>query len=309
MALGWRTALTFAALAGTATAAEDANRYGVFEPVSERKYVPMTSPRFAVASACGLAPGEPVLGIDVAGDARCYPLRLMTYHHVVNDRFGERRVAVTYCGLANTALAFDLDVTTGDLRAAGMFGGMLALCPVSGDSASGQTVWAQLSPAPVPGHGGTGWLRESEPLIQTTFGQWQARHPETQVLMPETRFEEYYRAYDLKPKGFEPMPTRNQTILSWDERLPPATEVLGIAVKGDAVAATLDSVREQGELKVRVGDRDVLVVWDEDLGTARVETGADDSLCTRSYWYAWGNFYPETRLVEPQRRPTPEAIP
>ncbi|HSR72833.1 MAG TPA: DUF3179 domain-containing protein, partial [Kiloniellales bacterium] len=82
-------------------------------------------PQFVpVSKASDLAPSEPVIGLAVEGDARGYPLRILTWHEIVNDTVGGRPVAVTYCPLCNSAVVFDRRVdgeattfgTTGKLR-------------------------------------------------------------------------------------------------------------------------------------------------------------------------------------------------
>ena len=54
-----------------------------------------------------LSLNDPVITLEINGDARAYPLRIMMYHEIVNDVVGGRPVAVTYCPLCNTAIAFD----------------------------------------------------------------------------------------------------------------------------------------------------------------------------------------------------------
>ncbi len=50
---------------------------------------------------------EPVLVATVRGAARAYPLRVLLWHEIVNDRLGGRPIAVTYCPLCNSALVLD----------------------------------------------------------------------------------------------------------------------------------------------------------------------------------------------------------
>src|ERR687898_2411749 len=49
---------------------------------------------------------EPVLAIEIGDDARAYPLQVMTWHEIVNDTVDGVPVAVTYCPLCNTAIAY-----------------------------------------------------------------------------------------------------------------------------------------------------------------------------------------------------------
>ena len=82
-------------------------------------------PRFIpVAKSSDLGPSEPVISLVVAGEAKAYPLRILTWHEIVNDEIGGMPVTVTYCPLCNAALVFDRRVgdlvldfgTTGRLR-------------------------------------------------------------------------------------------------------------------------------------------------------------------------------------------------
>ena len=57
---------------------------------------------------------EPVVSVEIGGDARAYPVRYLMWHEIVNDRFGDRPVSVTYCPLCNAAIAFDGMVAGGE---------------------------------------------------------------------------------------------------------------------------------------------------------------------------------------------------
>src|SRR6266511_4827902 len=82
-------------------------------------------PRFGrVAAIDFLKPQEPVIELVVKGDARAYPLQILIWHEIADDRVGGVPVAVTFCPLCNTAIVFDRRVrgrtlsfgTTGNLR-------------------------------------------------------------------------------------------------------------------------------------------------------------------------------------------------
>ncbi len=78
----------------------------------------------AVSDYTEADPMEPVVGVIINGEARAYPLRVLTWHEIVNDELGGVPIAVTYCPLCNTSVVFDrrhdgrvLDFgTTGNLR-------------------------------------------------------------------------------------------------------------------------------------------------------------------------------------------------
>ncbi len=85
------------------------------------------APRFIAASKVShqdLGPTEPVIGVVINGKARAYPLRILTWHEIVNDELAGVPITVTFCPLCNSAIVFDrrlngrvLDFgTTGKLR-------------------------------------------------------------------------------------------------------------------------------------------------------------------------------------------------
>lgn len=62
-------------------------------------YVPLDNPTFIRADrATFLTDEDQVLGVDVAGERRAYPVRMMAWHHVVNDSIGSARrpIAIVY---------------------------------------------------------------------------------------------------------------------------------------------------------------------------------------------------------------------
>jgi hypothetical protein len=43
-----------------------------------------------------LAAAEPVIAISVDGVARAYPIRIISYHHIINDTLAGEPVVATY---------------------------------------------------------------------------------------------------------------------------------------------------------------------------------------------------------------------
>jgi hypothetical protein len=51
-----------------------------------------------------LTPKEPVIALEIRGDARAYPLQILMWHEIVNDVVGGLPVTVTYCPLCNSGI-------------------------------------------------------------------------------------------------------------------------------------------------------------------------------------------------------------
>ncbi len=83
-------------------------------------------PRFvSVGQADGfLEDREPVAVLQRGGEVRAYPFQILIWHEIVNDEIAGEPVAVTFCPLSNSTVAFSRDLdgrtldfgTTGKLR-------------------------------------------------------------------------------------------------------------------------------------------------------------------------------------------------
>lgn len=66
------------------------------------------SPKFTPGEfAAFLFDQDPVLGIARGGISRAYPVRILNWHEVVNDRFHDEAVVITFCPLCGTGVAFN----------------------------------------------------------------------------------------------------------------------------------------------------------------------------------------------------------
>ena len=54
-----------------------------------------------------LQPPEPVISLLIDGQAKAYPLQILIWHEIVNDALADVPVAVTFCPLCYSAIAFD----------------------------------------------------------------------------------------------------------------------------------------------------------------------------------------------------------
>jgi hypothetical protein len=73
-------------------------------PIDEPLFVP------AHRSAPHCPDREPAIVLNLNGDLRAYPLRVLHWHEIVNDRVGGVPVSVTWCPLCHSAVVFDRSV-------------------------------------------------------------------------------------------------------------------------------------------------------------------------------------------------------
>lgn len=179
----------------------------------------------AVADAW-LEGAEPVLALQVGGDARAYPLQILMWHEIVNDVVGGKPVAVTYCPLCNSGLVFER-VVDGATLDFGTSGKLYKSDLLMYDRQS-HSLWAQMEGRAVVGdRAGTRLGRL--PANTISYEDFKAIFPRGTVLSRETG---HRRAYGRNPyEGYDhpdgrPFLFRGQP----DPRRPAMERVVGIEV-------------------------------------------------------------------------------
>jgi len=218
---------------------------------------PIDDPQFqAVGEVDWLEEHEPLLSLTVGGETRGYPLQVMTWHEIVNDTVGGIPVAVTYCPLCNSGVAFERRVGE-RLLDFGTSGMLYADNLVMYDRQT-ESLWPQLTGQASVGVL-TGTQLEAIPTGVVGWDQFRTAHPDTLVLTRQTgHVRDYgrnpYVGYDEPTGGLLVEPPGGR-----DPRLPVKTRVVGISQNGDAVAVVRVRVAEAGVLTVSVSGRDLLV--------------------------------------------------
>ncbi|MGH7544195.1 MAG: DUF3179 domain-containing protein [Gemmatimonadota bacterium] len=243
-----------------------------------------------------------LLALDEDGTAKAYPIRILNWHEIVNDRVGGRGVAITYCPLCGTGMAFDLEISEDgrSLRQDGQalelgVSGLLYNSDVLMYDRQTESLWSQIGRQAI-----TGPLRgrrlEMIPLRHTTWGRWRKEHPDGLVLSRDTGHD---RDYDVDPyMTYMRSSAVMFPIAHRDDRLPDKDLVLGITRGDAAVAFPLDRLAALPRpVRARVGEVELFVYWFPDSETAfsTTLTGAPVP-ATIAYWFAWSAFHPDTRL-------------
>jgi hypothetical protein len=94
----WQTARAWWRRTLAVTAAAAVLGFAVLSRVNvyEIMFHPVDRPEFVAATATKLAAAEKVLAVRLGAEARAYPVRSISYHHVVNDRLGGVPIVATY---------------------------------------------------------------------------------------------------------------------------------------------------------------------------------------------------------------------
>lgn len=204
-----------------------------------------------------LADVEPVVALEIDGDARAYPLQILTWHEIVNDEVGGLPVAVTFCPLCNSAIAFDRRLD-GEALEFGVSGNLRNSDLVMYDRQT-QTWWQQFTGEGIVGEH-AGRQLEHLPSLLISFADFREAHPEGKVLSRETG---YTRNYGVNPYiGYD---TFGGTPFLFggklDDRLPPVERVIAVSAGGVDAAFPLSALQEMSVVNYALGDRDIAVFF------------------------------------------------
>ena len=219
---------------------------------------PLDNPEFEGVSEAAqwLDAREPGVLFALDGDARFYPLRILTFHEVVNDNFADRPVVVTYCPLCNTAVVFD-PVVNGEALRFGVSGLLRNSDLVMWDSST-QTLWQQITGEGIVGElAGTQLQLLGSSLVR--WGDFQSEFPAGTVLSRQTGFA---RSYGQNP--YEGYSSSNRPFLfdgELDERFPALERVVGVTVDGRDKAYPFSIISQVGAVNDVVGDAQIVVFW------------------------------------------------
>lgn len=207
---------------------------------------------------------EPVIALEIDGDARAYPLQILMWHEIVNDVVGGVPVAVTYCPLCNSAVVYERTVDDTVLEF-GVSGRLLNSSLVMYDRQTG-TLWSHYTGGGVVGEL-TGVELATHPVSIVAWADWKAAHPNGLVLDRETGF---IKEYGLNPyPGYDDVDERPFLFEGEvDGRYTAMTRVVTFTLGDTPVAVTLDRLRRDGLVRTTVDSRDVIVRWTPGVSSA-----------------------------------------
>jgi len=204
-----------------------------------------------------LSERDPVLVVEAGGAARAYPLRILVWHEIVNDRLGGRPITVTYCPLCNSSLVFDRRVggrqlsfgTTGNLRRSNL---------VMWDRQT-ESWWQQLTAESIVGELAGRRLRPL-PAQTLSWAQFKRRHPRGDVLSRDTGAE---RDYARNPYlGYdEPASSPHLFRGQVDGRLAPKERVVALLDAAPPVVVPFSRLRREPVVALDAGATPAVVFY------------------------------------------------
>ena len=257
------------------------------------------SPKFLTANKnTFIKSKDRILGIVINHQARAYPIKILNWHEIVNDRIGDQFFVITYCPLCGSGVAFSSLINSKPL----IFGvsGLLYNSDVLLYDRHTDSLWSQIMKKGVSGRMAGVKLKQI-PLAHTTWEAWKRQYPSTQILSTQTGFS---RNYSKNPyTGYE---KSRQLYFDVSQKSPnlyhPKEQVLGVEI-GNTFKAYPFFELNQSKLSIindEIENQQITIHWDESHQSGKIldKKGAEIPVI-QLFWFAWYTFHPETLIYQP----------
>ncbi len=247
---------------------EDWNEFGAGLSSSDPRdgIPPIDTPVFesAALAAEWLGPREPGALVQLDDEVRFYPLSILTRHEIVNDAFGDVPVAVTFCPLCNTAIAFDRRVN-GEVLRFGVSGLLRNSDLVMWDDQT-TSLWQQITGDGVVGTYAGAEL-ETIPTSIVSFQQFAENFPDGLSLAAESAAGR--QSYGINPyAGYSSSPQPFLFSGDVDGRLEPLSRVIGVTQDGAVAGYSFARAQAEGAINDEVDGVPIVVFHAGDTADA-----------------------------------------
>jgi hypothetical protein len=289
-----------------------------FVMAADRMFLPPTVLTMQPAALNKVEMARLVVGVELNGEVRAYPVEYIGYHHQVRDTVGGTPVLVSYCTVCRTGRVFSPTVNGRPeiFRLVGMdhFNAMF-------EDATTGSWWRQANGEAIVGPKTGTFLREI-PSVQVTLREWLALHPASLVMQADSTFKgEYAKDYAFENGTSRKKLTGTDTV-SWHDK----AWVVGLTVNRQSKAFDWNRLRRERVVNDEVGGQPVVLALASDSASffaferpdssthfalrgdslvasgrayalsGRGKSGALTSLfASQEFWHSWREFHPGTK--------------
>jgi Protein of unknown function (DUF3179) len=200
-----------------------------------------------------------VIGIEINGQARAYPIQIIGYHHQVRDTVGNTPVMITYCTVCRTGRVYSPFVNGKPelFRLVGMdhFNAMF-------EDATTKSWWQQATGVAIAGPLKGSHLEEI-PSHQSSLASWLRVHPNSTILQPDSNFKDEYNDLADFDKGTIKGHLEKRDSASWKMK----SWVVGIKTNGLEKAYDWNDLLKNYFIQDTIGTSPVLLVLENDTSS------------------------------------------
>jgi hypothetical protein len=188
---------------------------------ADKMFYQLQHQNFSSAGSNKIPADKLIIGVEINGEAKAYPIQIIGYHHQVRDTIGNTPIMIAYCTVCRAGRAFSPIVNGKNetFRLVGMdhFNAMF-------EDASTKSWWRQETGTAIAGSLKGTSLREI-PSQQSTLAAWMLKYPNSSVLQPDTVYAQDYKDLADFDKGTIKSSLEKRDSASWQFK----SWVVGIA--------------------------------------------------------------------------------
>lgn len=223
---------------------------------------------------------------------RAYPVRIMDRHEIVNDMLGSEPVAVTYCPLCGSGLAFER--RNGEQVLEFGVSSLLHNSDLIMYDRQTESLWQQITGGSFAGKSRGSQLK-SLPLAVAEWKSWSQKNPHAEVLtVADIKTDRYvknaYGDYAESDRIYMP-------ISATDARLHPKRIIYALEIGEQAFAFDGEWLANQRQWSDQFNGQNLEVTYAVD-GIVSASLDNKPITITRMYWFAWYSFHPQTALID-----------
>lgn len=226
---------------------------------------------------------EPVVAVEINGEARAFPVNMLSYHEIVNDKIKGVPFAVTYCPLCNSALVFNRRLEYEGKEYTLTFGtsGMLRKSNLVMWDEETETWWQQFTGEAIVGKL-TGAQLKIMPSQMIALNDFIENYPNGKVLSMDTGGDVPKEKYHMNPYAqYDALSNTRPRLFDGevDDRLPAMTRIINLSNGEKQKAYPLETIRKEKVINDQIGDKQVVLLYDEgmlsNLDAVKLESSKD----------------------------------
>jgi hypothetical protein len=233
-----------------------------FKFLADKMFYQPKNKMLVAAAENKVATDKLVIGVELNGEAKAYPIEIIGYHHQVQDTIGGTPVMITYCTVCRTGRVFSPFVNgkKENFRLVGMdhFNAMF-------EDITTKSWWRQVTGEAIAGQLKGSSLKEI-PSQQTTLAVWLRAHPDSKILQADTTFNKQYE--DLKgfDKGTIESSLEKRDSASWQMK----SWVIGVAIVGYAKAYDWNDLTSKKIIEDSLPNLPIIISLEKDTASFHV---------------------------------------
>jgi len=237
------------------------------------------NPKFVKANEAEfVSDNDVVIGLEINGETKAYPLSILVWHEIVNDNVGDTPVAVTYCPLCFTNQVFERTINGQEVEF-GTSGKLYNSNLVMYDRLT-ESYWSQALGTAIVGEL-AGYELEKIPFDVITWKDWKTLNPDTLILTTDTG---HLRPYGVDPYGsYYTDPRILFPVENKDDRLPPKSLIVGFHHRNMYKAYPQENVESSQVINDDILDKSILLVSQFSGNTRAFDRTVNDQVLEFEY--------------------------